>query len=61
MFFIVLEPIVHPESRLVIYEKGDTIGPDDIKELQALGVDHFKVDVCLTIQALHYVLHGEVI
>lgn len=53
MFFVVLEAIIHPENRTAIVERGDVIGPADIAQMEALGIDNFKVIVCLSEAALN--------
>lgn len=53
MFFVVLEAIIHPENRMTIVERGDVIGPEDIAQMKTLGIDNFKVIVCLSESALN--------
>lgn len=53
MFFVVLETIIHPENRAAIVERGDVIGQEAIAQMKALGIDNFKVIVCLSESALN--------
>ena len=58
MFFVVLETIIHPENRTAIVERGDVIGPNEIAHMQSLGIDNFKVIVCLSEAALDYAIES---
>jgi hypothetical protein len=58
MFFVVLEEILHPENRDAIVNRGDTIGPEDIAHMQSIGIDNFKVAVCLTESALDFTIES---
>lgn len=58
MFFVVLEEIIHPENRTAIVERGEIIGSEEIAHMQSLGIDNFKVVVCLSEAALNYTIES---
>ena len=58
MFFVILKTVLHPEHRGAIFERGDVIGPNDIEHMKSLGIDNFKVSVCLTETALNFIIES---